>query len=113
MTVRNAIYDQDLGQRKEIVLGLLAWLSAGEQKAFLTWCCGQLASIYRGTRIDGPIIGGAKESWVHLVMLCTQLGLDFEVARAELERRVQRARPQREARRMLLIPGVPGAIKGD
>jgi hypothetical protein len=108
MTAPSAIYELDYADRKELVVGLLAWLSAREQKKFLVWCCEQLPPVFCGTRIEGPIVGGAKESWVHLMMLCTQHGLDFEAARTELERRVRTTKPDDAARRAVLIPGVLG-----
>lgn len=94
------IYKADLGDRKEVVEGLLGRLSAGQQKSFLDWCCWHLKPAFAGTRIDGPILLGKKESWHWLCILCTQYGLDFDTARAELERRVRTGKT--EKRRLLL-----------
>ncbi len=84
----SAVYGQDLGDRKEMVVGLLARLTRAQQREFLRWCCGKLNPYFAGTRIEGDV-SGAGESWYHLCYLCTQHGMDFETARAELERRVR------------------------
>jgi hypothetical protein len=99
------IYKLDLAERREIVEGLLGRLTPEQQKAFLVWCCRQLKPIFSGTMIHGPILRGAKESWHWLCILCTQFDLDFESARAELERRVRATKPADGAIRLIGVRG--------
>jgi hypothetical protein len=100
-----SIYKTDLSDRKEMVEGLLSWLTPEQQWAYLDWCCQQLPPIFQGTRLDGPIIGGKKEAWLHLCTLCTQFRLNFEYARAELERLVKQVQPANGATRMIGLLG--------
>lgn len=103
MNAPNGIYRADYADRKEVVESLLGWLTPAQQGEFLTWCCQQLPPVFAGTRIEGPILGGKKESWHWFIMLCTQYGLNFERARLELERRARNVMSvPRGARRMIL-----------
>lgn len=82
------LFRLDLGDRKEVVVGLLGRLTPAQQKDFLTWCIAQTPPIYRGTRIEGEL-RTAGESWWYFCLLSAEYGLDFDKARLELERRVR------------------------
>ncbi len=103
------IYKADLSDRKEICVGLLRRLTADQQKAYLLWCIAQLAPIYRGTKLVGPV-SGANESWHWFTMLCTQYALDYETARLELLRRVRAVGTTREVAAVNLPRLLPGTL---
>lgn len=100
------IHKADYADRKEMVEGLFGWLTPEEQLAFLNWCVTQLRPIFRGTSFEGPVVGGKKECWLWMCILCTDYGLDFEAARLELERRVREANPPKEAQRRVRTGGL-------
>lgn len=82
------IYAADRADRTEVI-GLLARLSPSGRVEFLNWCCrrtsGKLAVAFR----DEPPLRDEIEAWIHLTNLCTSYGVDWDAARAELERRVR------------------------
>ena len=101
MNTKPLVTTLDYADRKEMVESLLNWLNPDQQLKFLNWCCSQLAPIYSGTRIDGPVIN-TGEAWLFVCLLCTQFELDFEMMRNRLERVVRKIKRVNDGARRLI-----------